>query len=300
MLSGPSSYATGMNNVGQVVGYADTYTGYSHAFLYTGSGPLVNLGSFGGDYSVSSATGINNLGQIVGYAQAADGTYDGFLYSGNGPMVNLGSTYVPLCINDASQVAAVAGSSNFVGTYVSSGGTGNWVNIGSLGGNETQPCGMNNSGDVVGFSSTSASTELPQAFLYSDGKMTDLGTFGGQLSEATGINDFGVVVGDADFPGDSSANAFVYYDSGAIVDLNSLVDLPLGWTINYAAAINDQGQIAATAYDAQQGQSQAVLLSPTPEPSSICLLGVAILGLITIHAGAASNETAPTRKYENT
>ena len=55
--SGPDSFPVGMNNLGQVVGYADTYTHYSHAFLYNGSGPLINLGSFGGDYSISVATG---------------------------------------------------------------------------------------------------------------------------------------------------------------------------------------------------------------------------------------------------
>ena len=55
--SGPDSFPVGMNNLGQVVGYADTYTHYSHAFLYNGSGPLINLGSFGGDYSLSVATG---------------------------------------------------------------------------------------------------------------------------------------------------------------------------------------------------------------------------------------------------
>ena len=58
----------GLNALGQVVGSADTYTRYTHAFLYTGSGPLVNLGSFGGMYSVSVATGINNSGMIIGYS----------------------------------------------------------------------------------------------------------------------------------------------------------------------------------------------------------------------------------------
>ena len=58
-VSGPDSYAMGVNDLGQVCGYADTYTNYSHAFLYTGTGPLVNLGSFGGDYSVSKADSIN-------------------------------------------------------------------------------------------------------------------------------------------------------------------------------------------------------------------------------------------------
>src|SRR5271157_4597845 len=69
--SGPDSFPVGMNNLGEVVGYADTYTHYSHAFLYAGSGPLVNLGSFGGDYSLSVAEAINNQRMVVGYSDSS-------------------------------------------------------------------------------------------------------------------------------------------------------------------------------------------------------------------------------------
>ncbi len=326
-----------MNNLGEVVGYADTYTHYSHAFLYNGSGPLINLGSFGGDNSISIAkaindqgmvvgysdssgavintrgflyTGngpmqdlgtlggpdtqaqdINNSGQIVGVSQVPNGTYDGFLYSGNGPMVDLGP-YKAILINDPGQVVAVTGTagSGYLHTYISSGGTGTWVDIGSLGGTETSPFGMNDRGDVVGSSTTSASTELSQAFLYSGGKMTDLGTFGGQSSFATGINDFGLVVGAAYFPGDSVGHGFVYYGSGAIQDLNNHVDPSLGWTIEVADAINDRGQIAAEAYQ-ENGDYHAVLLTPTPEPepSSLCLLIVAGLGVLARKLRKRSN-----------
>ena len=66
--NGPESFPVGINNASQVVGYADTYTHYSHAFLYDGSAPLVNLGSLGGDYSNSIPTAINNQGTVVGYS----------------------------------------------------------------------------------------------------------------------------------------------------------------------------------------------------------------------------------------
>ena len=331
VLDGPSSYPLGMNNLGQVVGDADIYTRYSHAFLYNGSGPLINLGSLAGDYSVSCAQaindqgmvvgytdtpgtgnpthafvyktnggmqdlgtlggvasyawGINNSGQIVGFAQTESGAYHGFICSGNGPMVDLG-TYTPLCINDAGQVAAANGPANYNHTYISSGGTGAWVDIGSLGGTNTQPYGMNNRGDIVGSSGiSSTSNGYSHAFLYSGGIMSDLGTFGGQSSIAEGVNDFGVVVGVADLPGDSylSAGGFVYYGTGSIQDLNNLVDPSLGWTINGAVAVNDQGQIAAWAYQ-QYDEVHAVLLTPTPEPSSLCLLNVVAVAVAAIKA----------------
>ena len=83
---------------------------------------------------------------VVGGTRVADG----FLYSGNGPMVDLGP-YQALCINDAGLIAAVLGPSGSLQTYISSGGTSAWTNIGSLGGLDTQPEGMNNRGDVRRF-----------------------------------------------------------------------------------------------------------------------------------------------------
>src|SRR5580700_8927104 len=69
--SNGGSHPTAMNSAGEVVGYGDIYTDYSHAFLYNGSLPLVNLGSFGGDYSVSVATSINSSGMVVGYSDSS-------------------------------------------------------------------------------------------------------------------------------------------------------------------------------------------------------------------------------------
>ena len=91
VLSGPGSYPQAMNSLDQVVGSADTYTHYAHAFLYTGSEPLVNIGSFGGDYSLSVATGINNNGMVVGYSdEGGDKPTVAFLYTQSGGMQTLG------------------------------------------------------------------------------------------------------------------------------------------------------------------------------------------------------------------
>ena len=82
VLSGPGSYPQAMNSFDQVVGSADTYTHYAHAFLYTGNGPMINVGSFGGDYSLSVATGINNSGMVIGYSdEGGDNPTVAFLYA---------------------------------------------------------------------------------------------------------------------------------------------------------------------------------------------------------------------------
>ncbi len=67
------------------------------------------------------------------------------------------------------------------------------LDLGSLGG-ISSACGLNNQGQVAGFSWLSASGPA-HAFLYSGGAMTDLGTLGGTNSWAIAVNDLGQVAG---------------------------------------------------------------------------------------------------------
>lgn len=83
-LGGATSRAYGINEMGQVVGFADTASGDTHAFLYTDTngdgvsdpGEMVDLGA--GD-----AQAINDAGQVVGFTQTASGAAHATLWKGN-------------------------------------------------------------------------------------------------------------------------------------------------------------------------------------------------------------------------
>jgi len=85
-LGGSSSQATGVNNSGEVTGFASLSSGYQHAFS-TWGGSLTDLGTLGGS---SYAYGINDSGEIVGYSYLAHGDQHAFLYL-DGGMLDLNS-----------------------------------------------------------------------------------------------------------------------------------------------------------------------------------------------------------------
>jgi probable HAF family extracellular repeat protein len=81
---GGSSVGFGMNNLGQVVGYAySTETGPNRAVLWTRTPTgwvIEDLGPLPGDYS-STAYGINDQGQVVGYSSPRQGCFHAVLWT---------------------------------------------------------------------------------------------------------------------------------------------------------------------------------------------------------------------------
>jgi probable HAF family extracellular repeat protein len=237
--------ADAVNNSGQIVGMSETSSGRRLAFTSTATGPMQQISAFGGASSRGYA--INNNGQVTGY-----------LYRDSG-----GAPNVP----------------GWPGAYIYDPTTGTVTGLGTAGWLASDARGINNLGQVVGILHNGAGP-LEDAFFYSDGVMHDLGTLGAQRSGASAINDEGTFVGA--FGNTQAYRGFIGHGT-VLQDLNDLISPTLGWIIEDASDINNNGQIVGTALDAQQVE-HAVLLDPvrTPEPSTFIVwsllggLGIAV------------------------
>ena len=170
-LGGSNSYAQGINDFGQVVGYSNTGSGNSRAFLWGRSSGMENLGTFNDSSLHSYAYGINNSGQIVGQSYTGTSwlTAHAFLWERDSGMINLGyfcgSSNFAASINNNEQVVGETGYPVSRQAFLWERDSG-MVDIGGLG-RKSYAKGINDSGQIVGSSGG-------VGFLWEDGTMLDL------------------------------------------------------------------------------------------------------------------------------
>ena len=210
-----------------------------------------------------SASGINNSGQIVGTQHDSLPEDCGnvrpcsfaFLYSG-GAFGFAGGSF-GAAINNSGQVAGFSYYNDLLNQYedtqafVYSGGASTLLPF-LPGGADSQATGINDSGQVVGWSATASGKN--EAFLYSGGVMTGL-LPGYVASVANGINNSGQIVGAVT---DSSGHTQAFLYSGGV--MTGLGTLP-GYAWSAATAINNKGQIVGYAVDASGQKEEAFLYS---------------------------------------
>jgi probable HAF family extracellular repeat protein len=201
---------------------------------------VIDLGTFPGG-NVSEGYAISRCGHVTGYARFSNFNSDGFFWSGDG-LRDLGALPPE---GNVSFAEAINSSGDVVGysTYnyppMLNSHAVLWIqgkihDLGTLPGSDnSQAMGMNDRGEVVGFS-------VPHAFLWNKRQgMQDLGTLpGGSYSQALGINGYGEVVGSSDMA-DGNTYGFVWTKSTGMRPLPSLPD---GFSSS-ANGINNRGQI---------------------------------------------------------
>jgi probable HAF family extracellular repeat protein len=171
-----NSFASGVNAVGDVVGYSTTDAGV-HGFLWHGEGTRIDMGTLGGP--TSWAVAVNARAEVAG-------------------------------VSDTDRV--VSCQTNEWGTFCTYEAhaflwrDGRMSDLGTLGGPHATARAINDRGDIVGESDTAdvvycydeggehVCIHEIHAFLWRNGLMIDLGQRG-EFSFATGINTSGKIVG---------------------------------------------------------------------------------------------------------
>jgi probable HAF family extracellular repeat protein len=244
-LGGYNGVAASVNNLGQVVGWAETAVHdptcappqvlqFEAVIWGPGKGEIQQLPGLGDDPD-TAATAINDHRQVVGISG--------------------------ICQNAVGALSA---------KHAVLWQDGQAIDLGNIGGHGwNTPTFINNQGQVVGFANQSGDLINGQlalkfhAFLWTRERgMRDLGTLSGDaISEALGINESGQVVGVSYGAGFSHPRAFLWQD-GAMMDLNSLIPAGSTLTLEVAGDINDRGEITGTAFDSSTKTSPAFLAIP--------------------------------------
>lgn len=269
LTGGTSSYATGINDRGDVVGYSGInaygpqFREFTQGFFWR-DGQIQSVGalycpcSFNVRYGSSRATAVNNGGWVIGDSQTNRQTFrkaffwlDGLIREVGvdvGEPINSrahGINDIHEVVGDANDRAFVAhdGSSRDLGVlpgYVASSGR-----------------AINNKGQVAGISTNAAG--IPRGVFWDLGDMRALDPLPGDAaSEPKAINVNGDVVGRSGDAAFSRSRAILWRD-GAAVDLTGAL-AESGWTMTAANGINDFGRIAGVA--SRGAAVRAVLLTP--------------------------------------
>jgi len=259
---------------------------------------LYDVGTFGGPGSgpAEILPILNNSGATLGLAQTAMpdpytpncmdvyfGGLPGCLLSHaygwqNGVLTDLGalpginSSY-GFAINDAgmmdglSETGAIDPQTGYPKVHAVVWENGSIIDLGTFGGAQSQPAGINDRGEVVGWAMNTAAdpfsaafesigqnfgwpgTTQLRAFLWRDGLKVDLGTLGGPDAQAYAINQRGQIAGQSytsytpnPDTGIPTIDPFLW-DHGTMTDLGNL-----GGTLSWAVWLNERGQVAGTSY----------------------------------------------------
>jgi probable HAF family extracellular repeat protein len=250
-LTGTASNAVAINDKGQVLAQWTNSAGQQRGFIYH-HGTVRDIGVVANWNT--TYTDINNAGYISAYA-SEPGSFDGprgFLRAPDGKSVNIG--FVPVTaphtyaygINNRNQITGASGELSFpeqpLRAIVWTKGA--VRDLGDLGWSPNSGMAINDCGQVTGYMSLYEGFHTHVAFIYTHGRILNIDgrpATEQRYSEGAGINNLGYVVGSS-----NHLSGFLYRGR-RMQSLNALIDPKSGWDIENPRAINDAGQIAATA-----------------------------------------------------
>jgi probable HAF family extracellular repeat protein len=264
--------ACGLNNNGDVVGLAtDSVVDPDHAFLWR-DGHMIDLGHLGGGEATAYA--ISDAGQVVGGSHLSPGTRHAFLWEA-GTMIDLTESYglpsgASKDINAYGQILAGPALWDPDGTLTV---------LGTLGGDVTQGRGVNDFGQITGWSERGPPGSPEPVILdalFWDGEnlinLASLGDFGRAHTEGWGVNNSQQVVG---YP------SFMYDPDNGVRDLRDLIPPDERWYDLFPRDINNAGQIVGQGRHG--GPTRAFLMTPLDgdfdDDDDVDLVDAAKLGL---------------------
>jgi len=247
--------ANALSDHGLVVGkrITDRTFGFHKAIIFREHGPrdLPPLTPMNGS---SEALGVNIAGDIVGVAASADGS-DHAVRWHDDTVTDLAPGSRDSRAVAINAAGTIVGSAD--GAMVSFTAAGP-VPLAGLEAATGVAGALNNAGVVAGY--TVDASGLRRAYTWQAGTVTPLPTPDGEESVARGLNNAGTVVGYV--RSGATSKGVVWLDGDLIVLDDALAPgAPAGWHITDAGAINDAGQICATASKPHE-YPQVVLLKP--------------------------------------
>jgi probable HAF family extracellular repeat protein len=244
LVGAVDSYATGLNNHGDVVGVADFDTHTVGYVYHAASGTLTTIGGFGG--AETEALGINDSGLVVGYSQTIGGNRQAFIWQ-SGILTALptvgGANGYGWAVNNAGLVVGTTQNTtprDRATTWTA----GLATDLGTLGGLFSSAHAVSSAGHVAGVSGNGVNPGERAFRTLGGGPLTDLGNLGGIFTHVWGVNSSGTVVG---WGKDSSGDflAFMSTPGDTLVSLGTL-----GGSDSDARGINDAGLIVGSSENA--------------------------------------------------
>ncbi|MEV2236611.1 hypothetical protein [Micromonospora sp. NPDC049891] len=213
-LGGDSSYATAMNDRGDVVGRAQGADGIYRGFLWR-HGRMIDLGAF-------SPTDVNDRGQVVGVRDDGPGAYVWH----RGIFRPLGEPFTwPVAINDRGQVVGHTDTGPVL-----------WTN------GRARPLPLGQVSDINERGQVAGGVYVPDGFhaaLWHRGRVTDLGAGPFNRSNTYALNDHGWAIG-WQFSAEQVERG-ILWRHGRALDVGTL-----GGSFTRLRAINNRGEILAS------------------------------------------------------